>query len=58
MTTALDAGKSVDSIDISLSISSIKPLHAKWVKAAMDQLASDPGIISDGFLKAGLNFES
>lgn len=48
---SMDSGKSVNDINVDISLSRIKPINAQWL---IDSHQLESGIIRDGFVKAGL----
>lgn len=50
---ALASGVDVESVNIDLHLSKIKPIHAKWFVYAIEQLA-DRELIAGAFEKAGI----
>lgn len=51
MKAALASGVYVESVNIDLRLSKIKPIHAKWLVYAIEQLA-DSELIASAFEKA------
>ena len=47
-----EAGVSIVTVNLRLSV--LKPLHARWLNAAIDNLSLAADILKDGFSKAGL----
>lgn len=53
MKAALASGVDVENVNIDLRISKLKPVHAKWLVFAIEQLA-DRELIAGAFKMAGI----
>ena len=53
---ALESGKAPEDIDITLNLSTLKPLQAKWIIELYDEMTSDSGknVILKGWEKSGI----
>lgn len=56
ITQALDAGQEIDTIDIPLKLSIVKPLHAKWLIEMYNEMTTDVGrdVCLKGWQVAGI----
>ena len=43
LTHAMDNGRELDSVDMELKLSVIKPLHAKWMMEVYNEMTSSEG---------------
>ena len=50
----LDAGKSPDSVSVDLKMSVIKEVGARWLVSLYDYFLSNPSIVRNGFVQAGI----
>ena len=46
--------KSPEDVEISMSLSTVKPLHGKWLVSVFQKLERDKGLIKRGFSDAGI----
>ena len=50
----MDEGISLEQVKISLNISVLKLVHAKWLVEVCDELATDRNLIISAFVKTGI----
>ena len=50
----LDTGKSPDSVNVDLKMSVIKEVGARWLVSLYDYFLSNPSIVRNGFVQAGI----
>jgi hypothetical protein len=46
------------SVDINLKLSTVKPLHAKWLVGSFDKLNLDKTAIQRGWIEAGIHVKT
>ena len=51
---SLDKGTEIDDININLRLSTIKPIHAKWLIKVIESLRDERDLIQGAFQKAGM----
>ena len=50
----LNSGVNIASVQVNLSLTNIKPIHAKWIISAHKEVESRPDLIKVGFAKSGI----
>ena len=55
VTSQLDDGTDVYSVDMKLQLPVLKPIHTKWLISLYDYLRNQPELIKKGFKQAGIN---
>ena len=54
MERQLSGGTNVEDVKIDIRIINIKPLHARWLVAAIDKLRQQKDLIKESLKKAGI----
>ncbi len=54
VTASIDDGEDISNVQVSMQLSYLKPIHARWLISAFDHLKSQPDCILAGWVKSGL----
>jgi dihydropteroate synthase len=52
--SSLEKGVDIENVEVDMRLSKIKPIHAKWLVKATDQISEDTELITRAFEKAGI----